>query len=226
MAWAWQHWLSPRPSTRTATPSEPRILTAHDAALFEFLHGDDGRWFVRETHYIDNAVVRAGRSGPPLHIHLQQTEYFEVEQGVIGIVKNGQELALTKEDGVIEVPPGTRHRFWAHPSGREDLIFRVWTEPQGLDHGFDEDFLRNLVAYQRDCLKAGIAPSVFQLLLIGYNSTTLATPPFWLPLWLLKAVHYVLACWVAGALLGYKGSYPEYTNHARGSHSGNTKKSL
>lgn len=42
------------------------------------------------------------------HIHWKQAEYFQVEQGVIGIHKNGTHLRVTKNDGIIEVPAGTR----------------------------------------------------------------------------------------------------------------------
>lgn len=81
-------------------------------------------------------------------------------------------------------------------------MFKIWAEPQGLDHSFDENFLRNFVGYQRDCQKANIKPSPFQLILLSYNSATVSTPPFWVPLWILKFGHYVLAHWVAGILLG------------------------
>lgn len=42
------------------------------------------------------------------HIHLRQTETFEVEQGVLGVVKNGVEYAIRKEDGPVSITPGTR----------------------------------------------------------------------------------------------------------------------
>lgn len=96
-----------------------------------------------------------------------------------------------------------RHKFWSHVSNEEDLIFKVWAEPQGLDNSFDERFIRNLIGYQADCYRAKVAPSVFQLALISYDCATLATPPFWMPLWLLASVQYVLAYWVGGYLLGY-----------------------
>lgn len=79
----------------------------------------------------------------------------------------------------------------------------MWAEPQGLDNSFDERFIRNLIGYQADCYKAKMAPSVFQLALISYDCATLATPPFWMPMWLLASVQYVLAYWVGGYLLGY-----------------------
>jgi hypothetical protein len=95
-----------------------------------------------------------------------------------------------------------RHRFWAHASTEEDVVFKVWAEPQDLDHSFDENFLRNFVGYLRDCQKANISPSIFQIILFGYNSATVTSPPFWMPIWVLKAVHYVLAYWIAAGLLG------------------------
>lgn len=69
--WAWskmfknqQLWLSPRPVRRTNTAAKAQLMAAGDAALFEFLKADNGKWFVRETHYIEHPLVKAGRSGP------------------------------------------------------------------------------------------------------------------------------------------------------------------
>lgn len=66
----WQLWLSPRPLRRTNTPLEPRMFSPSDAALYEFLYDDIGRFAVRETHYADNKVVQNGLSGPPLYVPL------------------------------------------------------------------------------------------------------------------------------------------------------------
>jgi len=95
-----------------------------------------------------------------------------------------------------------RHRFWAHASGTEDLVFKVWLHPQDLDHIFDENFLRNFVGYIRDCKKANMAPSVFQIMLFGYNSASIFCPPFWVPIWILRAIYYVLSYGIAAGLLG------------------------
>lgn len=65
MVWAWQLWLSPRPQ-RSVIASDSCIYSSDKAARFEFLKEDDGRWVVRETHYIDNKLVKDGLSGPPL----------------------------------------------------------------------------------------------------------------------------------------------------------------
>jgi len=131
-----------------------------------------------------------------------------------------------------------RHRFWSHEDNQEDLIFKVWAEPQGLDHGFDEKFIRNLIAYQRDCQISNVKPCPFQLSLIAYDSATLATPPFWVPFWLLSSVQYIMAYWIGSLILGYvavheilcygfggsandnsccryKPTYPEYYNDSK-----------
>ncbi|KAF5643487.1 cupin [Fusarium tjaetaba] len=68
------------------------------------------------------------------------------------------------------------HRFWAEAPVKEDLVFRVWADPQNLDRGFDEAFLRNYLGYLRDCADQNIQPSVFQLALLGWSGDTLLTP--------------------------------------------------
>lgn len=95
------------------------------------------------------------------------------------------------------------HRFWAHSSGEEDLIFKVWVEPQDIDYGFDESFMRNFSNYLRDCEREGIAPSIFQIILFLYHSDIVLTPPFWLPIWFLVGLHHVLGYWIGAGLLGY-----------------------
>ena len=50
---------------------------------------------------------------------------------------------------------------------------------------------------------ANMEPSLFQLALIAYDSATLATPPFWIPFWLLSLVQYIMAYWIGGHVLGY-----------------------
>lgn len=75
-------------------------------------------------------------------------------------------------------------------------------EPQGLDHGFDESFMRNFTGYLRDCERHKVAPSIFQILLFLYHSEIVLTPPFWMPVWFLVVLHHFLAYWVGAGLLG------------------------
>ncbi|KAH7323180.1 hypothetical protein B0I35DRAFT_194131 [Stachybotrys elegans] len=214
MAWQWQLWLSPRPLHRTPNTKLKSFMSAGNMARFDILDEPDGSWTVQETHFIDNPHVRAGRSGPPLHIHLKQDEYFEVEQGILAAEIDGKEHKLTKGDGPLVIYRNSRHRFWSHPSSTESLIFRGRADPcKDEDNILDLNFLRNLTGYIADALDAGLQPSGFQLILFAHEATTLMCPPFlnWMPIWLLKRVHFFLAVCVAETILGYKRSYPEYT---------------
>ncbi|GKT64017.1 hypothetical protein ColTof4_04435 [Colletotrichum tofieldiae] len=198
MVWAWQQWLSPRPQQRTRNNTQPSFPHLGDAALYEPLSKPDGLWYVRETHYIENPL----------------DEYFKVEQGVLGAVKNGVEYAVTKDDGIFHIPAGTR--FWSHKSATETLIFAVWLDPcKDSDYILDVNFLRNLSGYVDDCLKAGLKPSLLQIILFTENASSLLCPPFlnWMPVWLLIWVHRGLA-WFAESVLGYEKSYPEYTRNS------------
>ncbi|PSR88629.1 major facilitator superfamily domain-containing protein [Coniella lustricola] len=229
MVYGWQLWLSPRPTQRSKYVHDENVLvleddgnneaasatrstttssssssneTAKHVQIFYDFHTHKGHRATKETHYRSSKTVRDGESGPPLHIHLRQTETFEVEQGVLGVVKNGVEYAIRKEDGPVSIPPGVRHKFWFHATSDQDLIFNVCVDPEGLDHGFDESFMRNLQGYNRDCAKHGIPPSLFQILLFLYDSDVVITPPFWTPIWLLKGLHHVFAYWIGAGLLG------------------------
>ncbi|KAI0154649.1 fungal-specific transcription factor domain-containing protein [Xylariaceae sp. FL1272] len=178
------------------------FVTAGNAARFDVLLDADGSWAVRETHDINNAIVKSGLSGPPLHIHLRQDEFFKVEQGLLAASLDGKEYILTKHDEPLCIRAGTRHRFWSHASATESLVFRGWTDPQVADHILDENFLRNFQGYLADCHREGLQPSPFQLVLFAYEASTVVTPPFWVPLWFLQAAHYVLANWIAASVLG------------------------
>lgn len=140
----------------------------------------------------------------PSHIHLAQDEYFKVESGILTASLNEKIHKLTKNDGVLCIKAGTRHRFWSDESSTESLIFHGWADPRdaGLDNVLDENFLRNLQGYMADCHREGLEPSIFQLALFSYEASTLGTPPFWLPLWMLIAANHVTARWVAQKFLG------------------------
>ncbi|KAF5688766.1 hypothetical protein FDENT_4709 [Fusarium denticulatum] len=181
------------------------VVALPTTPLFEFHYERDGRLVVRETHYAENKLVQDGRSGPPLY------EYFQVERGILAVIRDGKKSTLTKGGGIIKIPPGTRHRFWAEAPVKEDLVFRVWAEPQNLDRGFDEAFLRNYLGYLRDCEEQSIQPSVFQLALLGWSGDNLLSPPWWVPLWMLRLFHFILAHLAGRLLLGYQASYEEYS---------------
>lgn len=96
------------------------------------------------------------------------------------------------------------HRFWSHKSATESLVFAAWADPcKDKDHILDLNMLRNCVGYLADCDKAGLKPSIFQMILFFDDASSLLCPPFlnWMPAWLLTWVHHGLA-WIAQSLLG------------------------
>ena len=210
---AWQKWLSPRPKVRLNISKETKMWIPGNMAVFEFLRDDaNDRWVVRETHFHSHPDVRAGKSGPPLHIHLLQDEIFEIKSGVLAAVINGKHVTADKNSGPVVIPKGARHKFWMHESSTEDLIFHFVAEPQGIPRTFDGNVLRNRQGFNYDCEREGIKPSVFQAALSTYEGSTLFCPPFWTPMWLLKGVNYFAAHVIGRMLLGYSAMYPEYSS--------------
>jgi hypothetical protein len=66
-----------------------------------------------------------------------------------------------------------------------------------------------------DCERERIAPSIFQLLLFLWNADIVLTPPFWMPLVVLKVLTFVFARIVGEIVLGYRPSYREYTRTSK-----------
>jgi mannose-6-phosphate isomerase-like protein (cupin superfamily) len=80
---------------------------------------------------------------PPLHWHMDQTETFEVLQGVMGYIFNGTLKQLTAGQSVTIVPY-TLHTFWN--AGDIDLKTRITVKPAGRC----EAIFENLMGYSRD----------------------------------------------------------------------------
>jgi hypothetical protein len=49
-----------------------------------------------------------------------------------------------------------------------------------------------------------MAPSLFQIMLFYHDASSMWTPEFlnWMPLWMMKKIHYVASYWIAAGLLG------------------------
>ena len=137
---ALQLWLSARP-VRSITHAHAAMHGPDDSTDVTFSLRD-GNHYTTEHHRLAHPLVRGGQqksqSGPPMHIHLTQKEYFKVVQGKLGTICEGKVAVLGKEDDEFEVLPGFAHRFWAedNPEG-EDLIFDVRvSEPDSGGYAF------------------------------------------------------------------------------------------
>ena len=206
-----QTFLSSRPA-RTTTAHLPIITGPHQASHIWFQK--EGRYdYLYEEHYISTHPKAQGgkagsQSGPGLHLHLKQDEYFKVVEGKLGVSIDGKDHYLTPESPEAIVPAGSVHRFWPEEGGGQtgNLIIKVRVDK--YPGGFDERFMRNMLSYIADCEKANTSPSLFQIILFGYaHDICLAFP---LPRAILQPLHWFLGYVVASRLLGYQESYPEY----------------
>jgi glyoxylate utilization-related uncharacterized protein len=55
---------------------------------------------------------------PPTHLHPKQEERFEVLEGEINVLLDGERRALRQGD-TLTIPPGTPHRMWADEPARQ-----------------------------------------------------------------------------------------------------------
>ncbi len=54
--------------------------------------------------------VPANTPGPPPHLHLKFTEFFQVTEGEVEFLLNGESKAL-KAGASVDIPPGSIHSF-------------------------------------------------------------------------------------------------------------------
>ena len=148
---------------------------------------------------------------PPAHYHLLQDEYFKVESGAgIWYLWGGKTVHLKKGDEIV-VPALKWHRFEGAADSEEPftVLYRYDREYAEME----ERFFRNTFSYMEDCRKAGMEPSIFQMMVFCmHNWMPLALPvpgPEWFSLVVNTILMVVVGC-VGEFLLGYKASYPEY----------------
>lgn len=147
-------------------------------------------------------ILEPGAQGPPEHVHLEQTERFEVISGRIGAKLDGREQSLGP-GAALTVPAGAPHTWWS--VGREEA--RVLTE---LTPALEaEGFFETIYGLARDGkldAKARPHPLQMAVLLDGRHrgEIYLARPPVAVQ----KALFRLLA--PIGRRLGYRDEYPEY----------------
>jgi len=71
---------------------------------------------------------------PPTHWHPSQHEHFEVLEGELTVVLDGDERLL-RAGGVLDVPPRTTHRMWNAGPERCRASWRI-TPAQRTEHLF------------------------------------------------------------------------------------------
>ncbi len=119
--------------------------------------GEGGDWLEVENLVQPN-------SGPPMHVHHNQSESLTVIKGKIGIQRPGQEPEYFGEGATVTFEAGDPHRFWN--AGNEPLICKGWVKPA---HNI-EYFLTEI--YKSTKANGGKQPSQFDAawLLTRYKS--------------------------------------------------------
>lgn len=130
----------------------------------EFLEPPPGRCFMfRQTyrHDVEGPVPDNLRrlidspnrpKGPPLHFHQFQTEYLQVESGIMGISVDGVVKKVTADDGEMTVKAGSIHQFFIHPESPGPMTFCASAADSGIDYQIDRVFFENWYGYWHDAL--------------------------------------------------------------------------
>ncbi|CEJ59024.1 hypothetical protein PMG11_07661 [Penicillium brasilianum] len=197
------------------------------ALVTEFLEPPPGRCFCFRQRYclkptIDESDPDYERisaalhhpSGPPVHFHPFQNEYFRVEQGRMCVEIDGVLQILTPEDGEIMGRAGSIHRFYIAPDSTEDMVIILSASDPGLDYQLDRVFFENWYGLWHDYLVHEGKMDLIQLLCTYDGGDAYLLPPAWLPNHLRKFIGYwggvIVGRWIGG-LLGYKPFFKEYT---------------
>ncbi len=136
----------------------------------------------------------------PLHIHWQCSERFEVVSGQLGVILDGERRALGVGEEIF-IPPGTPHTFWN--AGADELRFITDVRPPGQLQTYWETVFG--LAEDGKVGKNGL-PNPLQLAVVAPLADSYDPR---LPLPLMKLLIGVLGG--IGRLLGYKASYPQYS---------------
>ena len=151
---------------------------------------------------VEAVYTKPTPSRPPAHYHPRQEERFEVLDGKLNVLVDGQERTL-EEGEVLTVAPGVPHQMWAAEAG-----VRVnWQTRPALK---TESFFETVWGLAKDgkVNDKGV-PSLLRAALIAReyeDEFRLASPPW--------AVQRLLFGSLApiGRLLGYRAEYP-YPHH-------------
>lgn len=85
-------------------------------------------------------------------MHQYQTEYFSVEEGVLGIEVDGVSDKKTPKDGELSVKAGSFHRFFRHPDSDGPMTVYLSASDSGKDYKLDRVFFENWYGYWSDAL--------------------------------------------------------------------------
>lgn len=137
----------------------------------------------------------------PLHIHYQCSERFEVVQGQLGVILDGERRLLGVGEQVY-IPPSTPHTFWN--AGDGELRFITDVRPPGRLQTYWETVFG--LAEDGKVGQNGLPNNLLQLAVIAPLADSY--PPN-VPASVVNLLMWMLGG--IGRLVGYKESYPQYS---------------
>ncbi len=135
----------------------------------------------------------------PLHMHLKCEERFEVVEGQLGVILDGERRVLSVGEQQL-IPPGTPHTFWN--AGNSELRFITDVRPAGELQTYWETVF-GLAADGK--VNAKGLPNLLQLAVVAPKADSFDPH---LPVIVTKLLILILGG--IGRLLGYKAVYPQY----------------
>ena len=95
-------------------------VTGERLLFLETSHETGGEYVLVECTVQPNGVVAAA------HVHLHQSERFEIESGTVGFKLDGEEIIAGPGETVV-VPAGSAHKFWN--AGETEAVFVTEVRP-------------------------------------------------------------------------------------------------
>lgn len=131
-------------------------------------HPQVDRWFTLSFLQKLRPLTTNEIQRPPLHLHFNQSETFQVLQGQIATVEGFSvtNRVHTREDGPREIKPWVPHSFNPVPESPEDTIVLVWAHPEDVDEMMDRVFFTNLLRYVSDVHEKKTSMNLFQIMLL------------------------------------------------------------
>lgn len=77
-----------------------------------------------EVLLVEATWTPGGSGPPPTHLHPNQDEHFEVLEGELTAVVDGEQRTLRAGD-VLDVPRGVAHQMWSSGDGETRATWRV-----------------------------------------------------------------------------------------------------
>ncbi|OCK73577.1 hypothetical protein K432DRAFT_438272 [Lepidopterella palustris CBS 459.81] len=191
--------------------------------VIEFLRPHPSRQatvLMRATYLHDHPLCKTGKAhpqSPPLHLHFDQSESFQVLSGKVGTTStyDAVDQIWTAEDPPHQITPWTPHNFWPCPESTEDTTILVWAHPENVPDPMDWLFFQNLLMLISDISEKKANMDPFQIMLLQHVSATalvwfptvrfLGPLRWWIP-WKIQGAFAGIA-----RLLGYTPLLEKYT---------------